>query len=263
MTKPLTAEQKALNLQARRDAKAQSPTSTATAEKKKPPKAEVVKPLPVEIDFPAIMDLKQALAFDSDGNLVIGIQFKAKVDQYEIFRLINLLKQPHGTLYARIGSAQSAMDFKFDPKAGKVKVINAPKTTPQATGDETDKPQEEPAQSLFPEPTTIRFDKVAFNYIPEEKKPYGVAIDFAADGSEETHTVAGRGKTASQAVLAGVKATTAFPDDLKEPFEVKPALEAMDPSPECYKLIRVLEVGSFDEGFDTGDGGTEEENQGD
>ncbi len=83
--------------------------------------AQVTKPLAVEIHFPTITDLKQALAFDADGNLLIMIQFKAKVDQYEIFRLVNLLKQPHGSLFATIGSPQSAMDFMFT-KEGKVEI---------------------------------------------------------------------------------------------------------------------------------------------
>ena len=31
-----------------------------------------------------------------------------------------------------------------------------------------------------------------------------------------------------------------------EPFEIRAALEGLEPSPEGYKLIRVLDVGSFD-----------------
>lgn len=265
MTKPLSDEEKAQRKQARREAKAGP--ATATAEKKKEPKTEVIQPVAVEITFPAIMDLKQALAFDADGNLIIGVQFKAKVDQYEIFRLVNLLKQPHGTLYAVIGSPQSAMDFKFDEKTDKVEVIRAAKAIAEVPDKTVDKPQDEPQAEtsgpLFPEPpAAVRIHAATFNYIPEEKKPYGVAIDYA-DGGGELHSVAGRGKNPTQAVMAGVKATNAFPADLKEPFEVKAALEGMDPSPECYKLIRVLEVGSFDGDFGQDKGGEEEPAQGD
>lgn len=242
MTKPLSPEEKERRKQARKLQKGESPT--ATAEKKKAPKAEVIKPLAVEINFPAIMDLKQALAFDTDGNLIIGIQFKAKVDQYEIFRLVNLLKQPHGTLFATIGSPQSAMDFKFDSKSDKVEVIKAAKTIPQVPAKATDKSQEE-AEPLFPEPTATKVHAVTFNHIPEEKLPYGVVIDYVADGTGEIHTVAGRGKNPTEAVMAGV--VKILPDSVKEPFEAIAALEQMEPSPEGYKLIRAIQVGSFEE----------------
>ena len=192
------------------------------------------------------MDLKQALPFEADGNLIIGIQFKAKVDQYEIFRLVNLLKQPHGTLYATIGSPQSAMDFKFDTKKDMVEVIKAARTLPLDKALE--EAEEAAPESLFSEPKVVKIHEVAFNHIPEESKPYGVVIDYISDGTGEVHTVAGRGMNPTEAVLAGVKATNALPADLKEPFEVTAALEQMDPSPACYKLIRAIEVGSFDDG---------------
>ena len=240
MTKKLSSEEKEAKKQARRDAKGQAPT--ATAEKKKAPKAEVIKPLAVEINFPSIMDLKQALAFDTDGNLIIGIQFKARVDQYEIFRLVNLLKQPHGTLFAIIGSPQSAMDFKFDPKSDKVEVIKAATTIPQVPAKATDQSQEE-AEPLFPEPAATKIHAVTFNHIPEEKQPYGVCIDYVADGTGEIRTVAGRGMNPTEAVMAGV--VKILPDGVKEPFEAMAALEQLEPSAEGYKLIRAIEVGSF------------------
>ena len=130
-------------------------TKTPKAEKtaKQPKleaKAEVVQPLKVEITFPSIMDLKQALAFDADGNLVIALQFKARVDQYEIFRLVNLLKQPHGALYATIGTLQSAMDFHFDAKAGKVEIIQAAKALPpgKAESKKAGKPADQVIETL-------------------------------------------------------------------------------------------------------------------
>lgn len=259
MTRRLSPEVKEERKQARKLEKAESPT--AKPEKKTPSKAEVVRPLAVEITFPAIMDLKQALAFDSDGNLIIGIQFKAKVDQYEIFRLVNLLKQPHGTLYATIGSPQSAMDFKFDSKLDKVEVIKAAKAIPQAT----DQSQEEAAEPLFPadknqQPKAVKIHGVAFNHRPEDKQPYGVAIDYLADGTGEIHTVLGRGVNPTEAVLAGV--ARILPTEAKEPFEVMAALEELEPSPEGYKLIRAIQVGNFDES-EPSKGESEEATKGD
>ena len=253
MTEPLSAEEKERRKQARKLQKAEPPA--AKPEKKTPSKVEVIQPLAVEITFPAIMDLKQALAFDTDGNLVIGIQFKAKVDQYEIFRLVNLLKQPHGTLFATIGSPQSAMDFKFDMKSDKVEVIKAAKTIPQVPAKTADKPHET-AEPLFPEPAVTKIHAVTFNHIPEEKQPYGVAIDYIADGTGEIHTAAGRGKNPTEAVMAGV--VKILPDGVKEPFEAMAALEQMEPSPEGYKLIRAIQVGSFEES-ETGKGESETE----
>jgi len=258
MTKPLSTEEKERRKKARKEQRAESPT--AKPEKKTPSKAEVVRPLAVEITFPSIMDLKQALAFDSDGNLIIGVQFKAKVDQYEIFRLVNLLKQPHGTLYATIGSPQSAMDFKFDAKKDKVEVIKAVKAIPQAA-EPAVQSQEEAAGLLFGEPKAVKIHAVAFNHIPEEPAPYGVAIDYVGDDkSGEIHTVAGRGINPTEAVLAGV--ARILPSEAKEPFEVIAALEELEPSPEGYKLVRALQVGNFDEEPDQGKGGSGKETKG-
>ena len=222
---------------------------TAKAE----PKAEVVQPLKVEITFPAISDLKQALAFDADGNLIITVQFKARVDQFEIFRLVNLLKQPHGTLFAIIGSPQSAMDFIFDKKRNQIDILKAASKLVAAKTDDkgdilpADQPQELATAPADQASAVAKITAVAFNHIQEEEKPYGVAIDYVADGSGEIHTVTGRGMNPTEAVLAGVKATNALPAGMNEPFEVMAALELLDPSPECYKLIRAIKVGSFDE----------------
>ena len=207
-------------------------------------KAEVVQPLKVEINFPSIMDLKQALGFDTDGNLIIAVQFKAKVDQYEIFRLVNLLKQPHGTIFAIIGSPQSAMDFKFDMKKDIVEVIKAAKALPQGPVKPADLSQEAAAENLVPEPKAAKIQEVAFNHIPEEEKPFGVAIDYVVEGTGEIHSVAGRGMNPTEAVMSGV--LKFLPDVVKEPFEAMAALELLEPSAEGYKLIRAIEVGSFD-----------------
>jgi len=201
-------------------------------------KAEAVQPLRVEIHFPSIMDLKQALAFDADGNLIIALQFKARVDQYEIFRLVNLLKQPHGALFATIGSPQSAMDFKFT-KDGRVEIVKAQIAAEKAKAPALDTPPEPGAKAA-------KITEVRFNHIPEEEDPFGVLIEYAADGTGEMKTVAGRGKSATEAVIAGVRNCGVVAADVKEPFEVRAALELLEPSADCYKLIRVIDVGSFD-----------------
>lgn len=260
MTKKLSDEEKQRRKEARKEPKAESPTATVEKKKESKPTA-AARPLKVEINFPSISDLKQALAFDADGNLIIGIQFKARVDQYEIFRLVNLLKQPHGALYAIIGSPQAAMDFKFDPKAQKVEIVQAIKALPQGN-TKTAESQEPVAEATDQEPVVVKIHAVAFNHIPEEKLPYGVAIDYVTEGSGEIHTVAGRGKNPTEAVLAGIMATKALPNEVNEPFEVMAALEQLDPSPECYKLIRVIEVGSFDDSSDQGKGGKKQTKKG-
>ena len=219
---------------AKRDKPKEEPETETT--KKAEPKAEVVQSLKVEITFPNISDLKQALAFDAEGNLLIKVQFTARVDQYEIFRLVNLLKQPHGTLYATIGSPQSAMDFKFDHEAGKVEIIQAAKALPAG--------KKEPAAAVIRK--AVKIHAVAFNHIPKEEKPFGVAIDYVGeDGSGEVHSIAGRGKNPTEAVMSGV--LKILPDGVKEPFEAMAALEELEPSAEGYKLIRAIQVGSFDE----------------
>ena len=244
MVKKLEPEEKERRKQARKEAREQQKGGPATAiAEKTTPKAEVVRPLAVEITFPSIVDLKQALAFDSAGNLIIGIQFKAKVDQYEIFRLVNLLKQPHGVLYAIIGSPQSAMDFLFNPKEDRMDILNA---ASQLVAAKTDDKGEITTKPLIPEQLAVKIHAVAFNHLPEEKKPYGVAIDYIGkDGSGEIHTVGGRGVNPTKAVLAGVARILTI--EAKEPFEVMAALEELEPSAEGYKLIRAIQVGNFDE----------------
>ena len=206
-------------------------------------KTEVVQSLRVEINFPSITDLKQALAFDADGNLLIRVQFTSRVDQYEIFRLVNLLKQPHGSLFATIGSPQTAMDFKFG-KDGRVEIVKALVQAEKAKTPALDKPTatQEPDQA---KPASA-IHSVGFNHIPEEEKPFGVLIEYVVNGTGEIRTVAGRGKTPTEAVISGVKHCGAVAQELSEPFEIRAALEGLEPSPEGYKLIRVLDIGSFD-----------------
>jgi len=228
---------------------------------------EIIQPLKVEIDFPSIMDLKQALAFDADGNLLTKIQFTARVDQFETFRLVNLLKQPHGALYAKIGTLQAAMDFHFSPDKDCAMSLKATNVLPQ--GGEYGGPRAEDIVSSDPEVKEVKTRKkkdqvadvvaertqeeepvvkihsVTFNHIPEDDRPFGVLIEYV-NGTGEIRTVAGRGNNPTEAVLTGVKATNALPDFLKEPFEISAALECLDPSPECGKLIKVIESGEFE-----------------
>jgi len=220
-------------------------------------KAEAVQPLKVEINFPQILDLKQAIGTDTDGNLIIGIQFKAKVDQFEVFRLVNLLKQPHGTLYAVIGSPQAAMDFKFDAKQIRFEIFQAS----ERIGTGKSKKPKVLAEATDQGPKAVKIHAVAFNHIADEPKPYGVAIDYVGeDGSGEVHTVAGRGKNPTEAIMAGV--LKILPDGIKEPFEAMAALEQLEPSAEGYKLIRSMEVGFDDSGSDQGKGESEQVTKG-
>lgn len=223
--------------------------------------AQVTKALPVEVHFPTITDLKQAIGFDADGNLIIALQFKARVDQYEIFRLVNLLKQPHGALFATIGSPQSAMDFKFT-KEGKIEILKAEiaQEKPKAiTGGKAQEPaKDKPADTgtaLAKTSEPVTFQDITFNHIPEEDRPFGVVIDFCVNGTGEVHTVAGRGKTATEAVIAGVKATKGGFEALEQPFEIVAALKTTKETAALVKIIRAIEVGSFDLGPDQGDKG--------
>jgi hypothetical protein len=227
--------------------------------KKEEPKAEVAqaevqKPLPVQIQFPNIFDLKQAIAFDSNSNLVMAIQFKVRVDQFELFRLVNLLKQPHGGLSATIQSPQSAMDFRFH-KEGRVEIVKAQiaadveivkaqiaadnkKKLPEA------KPKEKPAEPAEIEATV---HGVTFNHNPEDERPFGVFIEYVLNGSGEIKSAAGRGTNPTEAVIEGVHNCGIVAADMTEPFEVRSALELLQPNSENYKLILALDVGAFDD----------------
>lgn len=215
-------------------------------------KAEVTKPLPVEIEFPSIMDLKQAIQADSNGKLIIAIQFKALVNQYEVFRLINLLKQPHGVLYVKIGSPQSAMDFIFDPKTDKIDILKAASQIVEAKIDE--KGDITPRKLKEGDRGPIKIQEATFNHMPDETDPFGVAIDYVENGTGEIRTRGGRGQSPTEAVLAGVLNIGGQFADLTEPFEIRAALEALEPSAAAFKLIRVIDVGSFDLGDVKGDG---------
>lgn len=228
----------------------------AEAKKASIAKTEVIQSLKVEINFPVITDLKQAIGFDAGDNLVMTIQYKVKVDQFETFRLLNLLKQPHAPLYATLGTAQSAMDFKFD-KDGRVEIVKAQiaaekakeKTKALAEGKPADKGA---AKELEVAVAPVKIQAVTFNHIPEDERPYSCLIEYV-NGTGELKTVAGRGLNPTEAVISGVHAAGIVPADVAEPFEIRQAIEKLEVSPENYKLIRVLDVGSFDEEKPKGD----------
>jgi len=213
--------------------------------------AEVVQPLAVSITFQGISNLKLPIALDDKGHMVVGVQFQARVDPFEIFRLVNLLAQPNGGLSATIASPQSAMDFKFDVKTKTVEVLQAvvpklaePKAQEKKAGKSS--PKEGTAVQVQEGPEhLVKIHGVTFNHIPEEAKPFGVLIEYV-NGTGEIKSAAGRGKSPTEAVVSGVKNCGAVGQEYSEPFEVRAALERLEPSPEGYKLIRVLDVGSFD-----------------
>jgi len=227
------------------------PETTNKAEVTTTKKTEVIQPLAVSITFNGISNLKLPIALDDKGHLVVGVQFVARVDPFEIFRLVNLLNQPNGGLSATIASPQSAMDFKFDPKAKTVEVLQAavPATIPQGKAQEKktgkSSPKETTAVQVVQPEELVKIHGVTFNHIPEEKLPFGVLIEYV-NGTGEIKSAAGRGMSPTEAVVSGVKNCGAVAQELSEPFEISAALDLLEPSPEGNKLIRVLEVGSFD-----------------
>jgi len=228
------------------------------------PPAEVVKVLKCEVTFPMIANLKQALGFDKDGNLVITVQFQAPVDQFETFRLINLLKQPHGALYALIGSPQTAMDFIFDKKKNQMDIIQAASKLLAASSDaqgtiktgEVGEPAAEKPKRKKAEPASDQGDKpagpimiheVTFNHISEEELPFGLVVDYVEIEGGVIHTKAGRGKDPYMAVVSVVESLGICGPGAKQPFEIRAALETLKPTPGLYKLVRVVDTGSFEE----------------
>jgi hypothetical protein len=242
-------------------AEAKPKTETAVAKT-----AEVVKALKCEVTFPMIANLKQALGFDKDGNLVITVQFQAPVDQFETFRLVNLLKQPHGALYAVIGSPQTAMDFIFDKKKNQMDIIQAASKLLTASSDaqgtiktgeagkpaDAEKPKrgrkktEEVAEEK-PVTNALLIQEVSFNHMPDEQLPFGVTADYLEREGGEVHSKAGRGKDAYSAVVALAIGLNIIGPGAKQPFEIRAALETLKPTPALYKLVRVVDTGSFEE----------------
>jgi hypothetical protein len=220
---------------------------------------EVIQPLAVEIKFPNIFDLKQALAFDNEGALLIAIQFKAKVDQFECFRLVNLLKQPHGPLHATIGSPQSVMDFKFDAKEIRFEVFKA--AAQLAAGDQKkvdavkeaekvkDKAQAAQAKDTPPKaPTGKIFTNIQSNHVPDDALPFGLFADVLVPGSELGKSTAGRGKTPAEAAISLLKQVDIIPTDRPvEPFEaIKYLTDDHGEDAYCLALADVIKSNSFE-----------------
>ena len=224
-------------------------------------KSEVM-PLKVEITFPSISDLRQAILTDNDGNLVVALQFKAKVDQFEIFRLVNLLKQPHSGLYAIIGSPQTVMDFKFDAKELRFEIFKA--AAQIAAGDkkkaaaETAQVQDQaaaaaakvtpPAQVKGPgNPTGKVFVDITTNFIETDAKPFGLFANYR-NGEGKDKSAAGRGTSAAEAALFLLGQVDIIPTDRKvEPFEaIKYLTEGHGTDALCLALADVIKTNSFD-----------------
>ena len=99
----------------------------------------VPQPLKVEINFPAVSELKQAIKQDKDGRLIGVIQFETPVDPISFFRLLHVLKTSHGGVYATLGTNQAALDFKWHEHEQSVetvlpmKLIEAPVPIPLGT----------------------------------------------------------------------------------------------------------------------------------
>jgi hypothetical protein len=96
------------------------------------------------------------------------------------------------------------------------------------------------------------FQEVSFNHIPSDDRPFGVVIDFV-DGNGEIHTVAGRGKSSTEAIIAGIKSSSVdIFGALNQPFEIVAAVKKTKETPAQIKIIRAIETGSFDKGADQG-----------
>jgi hypothetical protein len=226
--------------------KNEKPESTPTV------KSEVVQALKVEINFPSISGIKLAQGFNNDGDFQIGIQFTAKVNPFEVFRLINLLKGPHTALYAVIGSNQGILDFKFDEKNYLVEVVKA---AAQLAAGETGKPEKKdaddkkPAQEKGKEPVVKGkvFVEVHSNDFPDEPEPFGLFAEYL-NGSQESRPAAGRGKSPSEAAMALLRTVNIITSDRPaEPFEaIKYLTEDFGSDPYCLALADVIKSNTFE-----------------
>jgi len=233
-------------------------------------KAEVVQPLKVEIHFASIANVKQVLGFASDGDFQIAVQFTAKANPFEVFRLANLLKGPHSALYAIIGSNQGALDFRFDEKEYKIEVIRAAsqiaagkpadavKTADKAETTDAGKTavavvKTEPGKAAAVQgkkPADLKgriFVEVKSNVIQDDPNPFGL---FAAyfNGSQEAKSAAGRGKTPAEAALSLLANVDLIPTDRKvEPFEaIKYLTDDHGSDPFCLALADVIKGNTFE-----------------
>ena len=239
----ITMARKAKGQQALTEQSAGVKSDTAT---KKPTEVAKTEPvalgMKVEVTFASINDLKQVLGFTSDGDFEMAIQFKAKVDPFEVFRLINLLKQPHAPLYAIIGSPQTAMDFMFDKANNKVEVLRALKVAVQEA-KKLDEKAKTPASDI--KPKAIEFVNLSVNHLPTEAQPFGLFVDYK-NGNGEDKSVAGRGQSPAEAGMSVVRALECVPLTVKEPFEVLDALRTFPPTIALAKLILTIARNKFE-----------------
>lgn len=222
-------------------------------------KPEVIQALKVEVNFPTISGLKQVLGFTSEGDFQIGIQFTAKVNPFEVFRLVNLLKGPHTALYAIIGTNQGALDFKFDEKDYHVDVIRA--AAQLAAGKPVDKPEivhdagkpgataeaTKTTEAKVEPPKGKIFVDVHVSNSEGDPRPFGLFANYM-NGTKEPKSAAGRGTTASEAALSLLQSVNLIPSDRPvEPFEaIKYLTEGFGTDPFCLALADVIKTNNFD-----------------
>ena len=212
--------------------------------KKKPDKAQdEIQPLKVDIKFPHIMDIKQQIALDTSGILAIKIQFTANVDQFEVFRLVNLLKQPHEALYAIIGTNQSQLDFQFDADAGVVNILQSIVALP--VGVTSTEPPRDSEPGITPSikivEANLKYDKV-FPY------PYRAEIIYVMlEGNGEILTLIGVGQDIADAILDALSDMLPGQQLMPEIFEAVAYLEGLEDRAECLKLINALYSNSIGE----------------
>lgn len=202
----------------------------------KPTEAEP-KPLKIEINFPNIFDLKQAIAFDTNGRLLVAIQFKAPVVSSEVFRLVNLLTQPNQGLFATVGSKQATMDFLFNPKEDKVEIIRAVKQLAVATS------KDEPPAEPKPEGTLVELFGAK---IDQNIDPYSIGAKYQ-NGTGEILANVGSGKSPMDAALNLARTLNLVPADRPvEPFKAIEYLKKVEGNPFIAALVAVIETNTFE-----------------
>ncbi|MFA5429866.1 MAG: hypothetical protein WC329_01750 [Candidatus Omnitrophota bacterium] len=218
-------------------------------------KAELVKPFRTEVPIKNITGLKIPLTMDDKGHLVGGFQFQAIVNQYELFRLINLMNQPNGGLHVIFVSDQASFDFKYDQKEQRFEVIQGvlplPAGTAKTTPDAAAQEKKEPAKKTAAPTSPVVFTNTTFNHFDKEPEPFGVAIDYMPDETGNIVHVLGRGKTAVEGLFSGLKQVKGF-EAISQPFKFLEAVKATKEGPAQIKIIRTIEMGEFFNGDDKG-----------
>jgi hypothetical protein len=217
-------------------------------------KADLIQPLKVDITIKGISGLKMPIALDNEGHLTVVVQFHARIRPFEIFRLANLISQPNGGLSATFSSPQSAMDFQYDEKAGTVDVLKSVKELPVTTAKEKKPSEETKKESVKEAGKSITFHEVSFNHMEKEPNPFGVLITYV-DTNGELKDALGRGKSAAEAVIAGIKQTEGFNLKSDHLFEILNAIKKTPETTAQIKIVRTLEMGEFFEDSEENENG--------